>query len=105
MKVDEVVWVINADVSSGQWSLGREGDNVFVEFMKVQVGVSVVTYSITKICPLEVNDGISNITTVRYGRGEWTREIFAVDILQEKNTSMVKSEIESLKERFVWPKW
>ena len=75
VKVGEVVLVISADVPRGQWSLGRavkvvEGDDEFVQVVEVQFGGSVVTRSITKICPLEVNEGNQNITTVRHGRGE-----------------------------------
>ena len=74
VKIDEVVLVIGADVPCGQWSLGRvvevvEGDDGFVRVVKVQVGGSVVTCSITEICPLEVNEGSQKITTVRHGRG------------------------------------
>ena len=75
VKVGEVVLVISADVPCGQWYLGRvvevvEGDDGFVRVVKVQVGGSVVTRSITKICPLEVNEGNQNITTVRHRMGE-----------------------------------
>ena len=75
MRVGEVVLVISADVSRGQWSLRRavevvEGDDGFVRVLKVQVGDSAVTRSITKICPVEVNVGNQNITTVRHGRGK-----------------------------------
>ena len=60
VKVGEVPLVISAHVPRGQWSLGRvvevvEGDDGFVRVVKVQVGGSVVTRSIMKICPLEVN--------------------------------------------------
>ena len=49
--------------------------------MKVQVGVSsVVTCSIMKICPLEINEGNQNIMTVPHGRRERTGEIFVMDI-------------------------
>lgn len=47
-----------------------EGDGEFVRVVKVQVGGSVVTCSIIKICPLEVNEDNQNITTVRHERGE-----------------------------------
>ena len=75
VKVGEVALVISADVPRGQWSLGRavkmvEGDHEFVQVVKVQFGGSVVTRSITKICPLEVNEGNQNITTVGHGRVE-----------------------------------
>ena len=75
MRVGAVVLVISADVSRGQWSLRRavevvEGDDGFVRVLKVQVGGSAVTRSITKICPVEVNEGNQNITTVRHGRGK-----------------------------------
>ena len=61
--------------SMGQWSLGRITEVVerydgFVRVTKVQVGGIVVTHSITKISPLEVNEGNQNIMTVRHGRGE-----------------------------------
>ena len=76
VKVGEVILVISANVPCGQWSLGHavevvDGDNGFVQVVKVQVGGSVVTHSITKICPLEVNQGNQNIMTVHHGtRGE-----------------------------------
>ena len=47
-----------------------EENDGFVKAVKVQVGGSAVVRSITKICPLEVNEGNQNITTVRHGRGE-----------------------------------
>ena len=40
-----------------------EGDDVFVRAVEVQVGGWVVARSITKICPLEVNEGNQNVTT------------------------------------------
>ena len=46
-----------------------EGDDGVVRVVKVSVGGSVVTCSITEICPLEVNEGNQKITTVRHGRG------------------------------------
>ena len=72
VKVGEIVLVISADVPRGQWPLGRvvevvEGEDGFV---KVQVTGSVVTRTITKIYPFEVNEGNQNIMTVRYGRRE-----------------------------------
>ena len=75
VKVGEVALVISADVPRGQWSLGRavkmvEGHHEFVRVVKVQFGGSVVTRSITKIFPLEVNEGNQNITTVGHGRVE-----------------------------------
>ena len=70
VKVGEVFLVISADVSYGRWLLRRvvevvEGDDGFVRVMKVRVGGSVVIRSITKICPLEVNEGNQSVTTVR----------------------------------------
>ena len=70
MKVSEVVLVISADVPHGQWSFGRvvdlvEGDDGSIEVVNVQVGGSVATRSITKICPLEVNKGDQDRTTRR----------------------------------------
>ena len=62
-----------------------EGDGEFVRVVKVQVGGSVVTCSIIKICPLEVNEDNQNITTVRHERGEWAGETFVIDTLQEEN--------------------
>ena len=47
-----------------------EGDDGFVRVVKVQVGGSVATRSITKICPLEVNEDNQNITVVRRVRAE-----------------------------------
>ena len=47
-----------------------EEDDGFVRAVKVQVDGSVVTRSLTKICPLEVNEGNQKITTVHHGRGE-----------------------------------
>ena len=75
LKFGEVVLVIRADVPRGQWYLGRvtevvEGDDGFVGVVKVQVDGTVVTRSITKIFPLDVNEGNQNITTVRHGKGE-----------------------------------
>ena len=75
LKVGEVVLVISADVPRGQWSLGHaievfEGDDGFLRVVKVQIGGSVVTCSITKICQVEVNEGNQNITTVFHGQGE-----------------------------------
>ena len=75
VKVSKVVLVISAENPCGQWSSGCvievvEGDEGFVRVVKVQVGGSVVICSITKICPLEVNEGNQNITTVCHGRGE-----------------------------------
>ena len=75
MKVDEIILVISADVPRGQWPLGRvvevvERDDGFVRAVKVQVSGSVVTRTIKKICPFEVNEGKQNIMTVRHGRGE-----------------------------------
>ena len=72
VKVGEIVLVISADVPRGQWPLGRvvevvEGEDGIV---KVQVTGSVVTRTIKKICPFEVNEGKQNIMTVRHGRGE-----------------------------------
>ena len=63
---------LSADVPRGQWLLGRvveviEGEDGFV---KVQVTGSVVTRTITKIYPFEVNEGNQNIMTVLYGRRE-----------------------------------
>ena len=63
------------DVPCGQWSLGHvveviEGDDGFVQVVKVQVGGSVVTCSIMKICTLEVNEGSQNVMTVCHGWGE-----------------------------------
>ena len=40
-----------------------EGDDDFVRVDEVQVGVCVVARSITKIYPLEVNEGNQNVTT------------------------------------------
>ena len=73
LKVGEVVLVIS--VPRGQWSLGHaievfEGDDGFLRVVKVQIGGSVVTCSITKICQVEVNEGNQNITTVFHGKGE-----------------------------------
>ena len=50
--------------------LSVERDDGFVRVVKVQIGGSVVTRSITKICPLEINERNQNITTVRHGMGE-----------------------------------
>ena len=47
-----------------------EEDDGFVRAVKVQVGGSVVIRLLTKICPLEVNEGNQKITTVHHGRGE-----------------------------------
>ena len=44
-----------------------EGDDVFVRAVEVQVGGWVVARSITKICPLEVNEGNQNVTTWKEG--------------------------------------
>ena len=87
VKLGEVVLVLSADVPRWRWSLERvvevvEGDDRFVRVVKVQVGGSIVIRSITKICPLEVNEGNRNVPTVSHGRGEWTGEIFVIDILQ-----------------------
>ena len=75
MKVGKVLLVISADVPHGQWSLGHvveviERDDEFVRVVKVQVRGSIVTRSVTKIFPLEVNECNQNITTVRHGREE-----------------------------------
>ena len=47
-----------------------EGEDGFVRVLKVQVSGSDVIRSITKICPLEVNEGNQNITTVRHSWGK-----------------------------------
>ena len=75
MKVGKVVLVISADVPLGDWLLGCivevvEGDDGFCLSGESSNGDSVVISSITKICPLEVNEGNQNITTVCHGRGE-----------------------------------
>ena len=75
VKVGKIVLLTKADVPRRQWSLGYvlevvEGDDGFVRVVKVQVGGSVVTSSVTKICPLEVGEDNQNITKVRQGRGE-----------------------------------
>ena len=62
-------------VPCGQWSLGHvveviEADDGFVQVVKVQVWGSVLTFSITKICTLEVNEGSQNVMVVchRWGK-------------------------------------
>ena len=47
-----------------------EGGYGFVRVVKVQVSGSAVNRSITKICPVQVNDGNQKITIVHHGRGE-----------------------------------
>ena len=61
-----------------------EGDHEFVQVIKVQVGGSVVTHTIKDLLTWINNEGSQNITTVRHGREEWTREIFVIDNLQEE---------------------
>ena len=79
VKVGKVVPVISADVSYGRWLLKRvvevvEGDDGFVRVVKVRVGGSVVIRSITKMYPLEVNEGNQSVTAVRHeGENEQER--------------------------------
>ena len=75
MKVGKIALVISGDIPHGQWPLGcivevDKGDDGCVQDVKVQVIDSVVTCLVTKICPLEVNEGSQNITTVSHERGE-----------------------------------
>ena len=60
IEVGEVVLILSADSPRGKWPLGRvveviAGNDGFVRVVKVQVGGDVITRSITRICPLEVN--------------------------------------------------
>ena len=56
----------------------------FVHVVKIQVSGYVVTRSITKIFPFEVNEGNQNIMSTRHEKGEWTEEVFVIDILLEE---------------------
>ena len=41
-------------------------DRGFVRVVKFQVGGSIVTHSITEICPLEINEANQNIQSRKY---------------------------------------
>ena len=61
-----------------------EGNHRLAWVVKDQVGGSVAARSITKIFPLEVNEGNQNITAVLHGKVEWTVEVYVIDILQDE---------------------
>ena len=61
IKVGDVVIVMSADTPRGKWPLGRvleciPGKDGHVRVVKLRVGDSILTRSITKVCPLECSD-------------------------------------------------
>ena len=61
LDVGEAVLVISPDTFRGKWPLGRlvevmKTSDGQVRVVKVKVGVNVYTGSISKLCPLEVDE-------------------------------------------------
>ena len=61
LDVGEVVLVISPDTPRGKWPLGRivevmKSSDGQVRVVKVKVGDNVYTRSISKLCPLEVDE-------------------------------------------------
>ena len=59
VKDNDVVLLIDTDNPRGKWSMGKivetvKGKDGHIRVVKVQVGDSLLTRPITKICPLEL---------------------------------------------------
>ena len=75
LNVGEVVLVISPDTPRGKWPLGRivevvKSSDGHVRIVKVKVGGNTYTRSISKLCPLEIDECVNESTYEHVEEGE-----------------------------------